>query len=168
MTVRMAELIVGVLLALASAGLMWKATDGLSISWVPGTGPGSGFWPFYLSLIMLLACIATIVRWFMGKTPQSRSDEPFMDRETVQIVGITVLALFLLLLATSYLGLYIGLIGFLFFYLRILGGHTWTLTAILTIGIPVFIFMFFEYLMVIPLPKGISEPLFYPIYDLIY
>ena len=33
---------------------------------------------------------------------------------------------------------------------------------------PVFIFCLFDWALTIPLPKGISEPLFYPIYDLIY
>jgi hypothetical protein len=37
-----------------------------------------------------------------------------------------------------------------------------------TIGVPVFIFCMFEWALTIPLPKAISEPLFYPIYDLIY
>ncbi|ESR26717.1 tripartite tricarboxylate transporter TctB family protein [Lutibaculum baratangense] len=168
MTVRMAEFTAAFLLALGSIGLMWKSTDGLSIGWIPGNGPGSGFWPFWLSLIMLLSSLTTLYRAWAGKTPQSRSNEPFIDRETFQIVGVTVAALFFLLLGTSYIGLYLSLIAFLFFYLRILGGHSWLLTIALMIGIPVFIFMFFEILMTVPLPKGISEPLFYPIYDLMY
>lgn len=168
MTIRMAEFTAAIVLALASIALMYKSTDGLSIGWVPNNGPGSGFWPFWLSVIMLLSCLTILFRAWRGKTPQSRSEEPFMDRDTVSIVGVTVLALFLLLLATEFVGLYISLVAFLFFYLRILGGHSWTLTIVLMIGIPIFIFVFFEYLMTIPLPKAMSEPLFYPIYDLMY
>ena len=29
-------------------------------------------------------------------------------------------------------------------------------------------FLFFEWLLKIPLPQGISEPLFYPVYDVMY
>ena len=168
MTVRMAEFTAAIVLALVSLALMYKSTDGLSIGWIPNNGPGSGFWPFWLSVVMLLSCLTILIRAYFGSTPQSRSEEPFMDRDTVNLVGITVAALFLLLLATEFVGLYIGLVGFLFFYLRILGGHSWTVTVSLMLGIPVFIFMFFEYLMTIPLPKAMSEPLFYPIYDLMY
>lgn len=168
MTVRRAELVTAFVLILVSLTFMYKSTDGLAIGWVRGAGPGSGVWPFWLSTIMLLSCIATFVRAWRGRTPQSRSDDLFMDRITVQIVGITVLALFLLLLGTHYIGLYFSLFGFLFFYLKVLGRHSYATSIGLTIAIPVAVFLFFEYLLVIPLPKGISEPLFYPIYDLIY
>lgn len=168
MTVRTAEFTAAILLSLAALGLMWKSADGLSIGWVPGSGPGSGFWPFWLSVIMLLSSLATLVRCYFGATPPSRSTEPFVARDTVQIVGATVAALFFLLLASSFVGMYLSLMLFLLFYLRVLGGQSWVLSITLMIGIPVFIFFFFEYLMTIPLPKGITEPLFYPIYNFIY
>lgn len=168
MTVRTAELVAAFVLIGVSLALMYKSTDGLEIGWVQGAGPGSGAWPFWLSVVMLLSSIATLIRAWVGKTPPSQSKDPFMTMITVRIVGVTVLALTLLLLATHYLGLYIGLLGFLFFYLKVLGGHSWTTSIALTVIIPVVVFVFFEYLLVIPLPKGISEPLFYPIYDLIY
>jgi len=168
MTVRTAELVAAITLTLISIALMYKSTDRLSIWWVPGSGPGSGAWPFWLSVIMLLSCLAIVARWFMRATPQSRSEEVFIDADALRIVGITVAALAALLIGTYYIGIYISLFAFLFFYLRILGRHSWLTSVALTLAIPVFIFAFFEYLMTVPLPKGISEPLFYPIYDLIY
>lgn len=168
MSVRKAELLMACVLILLSAGLMYKSTDGLAIGWIRGSGPGSGAWPFWLSTIMLLASIATLIRAWKRVTPQSRSNEIFMDRYTVQIVGITVLALTVLLLLTHWIGLYISLVGFLFFYFKIMGRHSWVTSILLTVLIPVGVFIFFEAMLVIPLPKGISEPLFYPIYDLIY
>lgn len=168
MTVRTAELVAAIVLILVSIVFIYKSTDGLAIGWVPGEGPGSGAWPFWLSVIMLLSSVATLIRAWRGITTPSRSDETFMDSVTVRIVGITVVALTLLLLGTHYFGLYISLLGFLFFYLKVLGKHSLVTSIVLTILIPVVVFLFFEYLLVIPLPKGISEPLFYPIYDLIY
>lgn len=168
MTVRTAEFTAAILLSLAALGLMWKSTDGLSIGWVSGSGPGSGFWPFWLSFIILLSSLATLIRCFFHVTPQSRSTEPFLDRGTVQIVGATVAALFFLLLASSFVGIYLSLMLFLLFYLKGIGGHSWALSVILMLFIPSFVFFFFEYLMTIPLPKGITEPLFYPIYKFIY
>src|ERR687898_2649592 len=165
MTVRTAELLMGIALTLASIAFMYKSTDGLSIWWVPGTGPGSGAWPFWLSFIMFLSCLAIVVRWFMRVTPQSRSEAIFMDSGAVRLLGITVAALAALLLGTQFIGIYLSLIVFLLFYLRLLGGHSWTTSVSLMLAIPVGIFVFFEYLLVIPLPKGISEPLFYPVYE---
>jgi hypothetical protein len=168
MKVRTVELLMALALAVVSIAIMVKATDGLSINWVPEKGPGSGVWPFWLSAAMLVSCLMVVFQWFRGSTPESRSDELFMTPETVRIISITVAALFLLLLATHVIGLYISMALFLIFYLRVMGRHTWLLTMILSLATPIFLFFFFEGALVIPLPKAYSEPLFYPLYDLIY
>ena len=168
MKVRTVELLMAVALALMSIAFMIKSTDGLSITWVRGKGPGSGFWPFYLSAIMLASCLMVIYQWIRKSTPESRSDEVFMTAETVRIIGITVGALFFLLLGTHFIGIYFSMALFLIFYLRVMGGHTWFLTLVLAVATPLGLFFFFEGALVLPLPKGYSEPLFYPLYDLIY
>ncbi|MDH3475793.1 MAG: tripartite tricarboxylate transporter TctB family protein [Rhodospirillales bacterium] len=157
-----------VALIVASIGLMYKSTDGLSIGWVRGAGPGSGAWPFWISTIMLLSAVAILARAWKRVTPASKSEEPFMDWFTVRIIGITVLALALLLVGTHFVGLYVSLIAFLFFYIKVVGRHSLLTSLALALAIPIVVFFFFEYLLVIPLPKGITEPLFYPIYDLMY
>jgi len=167
MSVRTAELLMAILLALGSIGLMVKSSE-LSIGWIEGRGPGSGVWPFWLAVFMLLSCVAVIYRWFKRATPESRSNELYMTRGAVQIVGISVGALLALLIGTHLIGIYFSLFVFLFFYLRVLGRHSWTVTIPLTLATPVVLFLFFEWALKIPLPKAISEPLFYPIYDLIY
>ena len=167
MTVRTAELVMAIVTILISAAIMWKSTE-LSIGWVPRKGPGSGAWPFWLSTGMLLASIATLVRWFLRVTPESRSEEVYISRTALYVVGISVGAILFLLIATHFIGIYFALIIFLFFYLSVVGRHDWLTTLSLTVGVPVFIFCLFEWALTIPLPKGISEPLFYPVYDLIY
>jgi putative tricarboxylic transport membrane protein len=137
MTVRTAELLMAIATILISLAIMWKSTE-LSIGWVPRKGPGSGAWPFWLSTGMLLASIATLVRWFLRMTPESRSEETYISRTAAYVVGVSVGALLFLLIATH------------------------------IVGVPVFIFCLFEWALTIPLPKAVSEPLFYPIYDLIY
>ncbi len=167
MTVRTAELVMAIVLALLSIGLMVKSAE-LRIDWVPGRGPGSGAWPFWLSTGMLLCCIWTIVRWFRRITPESRNTDLYMSRETVTIVGISAGAILGLLLLTHVVGLYAALFLFLMFYLKFVGRHKWGVTLALTFGIPVFIFCLFEWALKIPLPKAITEEWFYPIYDLMY
>lgn len=167
MTVRTAELVTAIVTALISIGLMVKSTE-LRIDWVPDRGPGGGAWPFWLSAGMLLASLATIYRWVRRITPESRSDEPIMTKEAVTVVGTSVGALLFLLIATHFVGIYLSLIVFLIFYLRFVGRHSWTLTIVLSIAVPVFIFCLFEWALKIPLPKEFTEPWFYPIYDLMY
>ncbi len=167
MTVRTAELIFAILLALCSIGLMVKSAE-LHIGWIEGKGPGSGAWPFWLSAGMLAMCLLTLYRWFKKITPESRSLEPYMTRDTVIVVGTSAASILGLLLGTQYLGIYVSLIVFLLFYLRVIGHHSWALTISLAICIPFAIFCLFEIALTIPLPKAITDPVFYPVYDLIY
>ncbi len=168
MKVRTVELLMALALAIMSIAIMIKSTDGLQIFWVPEKGPGSGVWPFWLSAGMLVSCLMVVFQWFRGSTPESRSNELFMTPDTIRIIGITIAALFLLLLGTHIIGLYFSMMLFLIFYLRVLGHHTWLLTLVLSLATPIALFFFFEGALVIPLPKGYSEPLFYPLYDFIY
>lgn len=167
MTVRTAELIFAILLALCSIGLMVKSAE-LHIGWIEGKGPGSGAWPFWLSAGMLAMCLLTLYRWFKKITPESRSLELYMTRDTVIVVGTSAASILGLLLGTQYLGIYVSLIIFLLFYLRVIGRHSWALTISLAICIPFAIFCLFEIALTIPLPKAITDPIFYPVYDLIY
>lgn len=167
MTVRTAEILVAVILAIISAGIMWKSTE-LNIGWVRGSGPGGGAWPFWLAAGMLGTCIWTIVRWLRGVTPQSRSTEIFMTSDTVAIVGPAVAGLILLMIGTHTIGMYFSVFFFMIAFVRFFGRHSWVTTLALAIGTPVVMFMLFEWALTTSLPKGISEPLFYPLYDLIY
>jgi len=66
------------------------------------------------------------------------------------------------------IGFYGALPLFLLFYLKVMGNHSW-LTAIgLAVLIPVITFLFFEIMLKITLPKGMTEPLFLPIYAFFY
>jgi hypothetical protein len=167
MTVRTAEILMAVAMALISIALMVKSAE-LPIGWIAERGPGSGAWPFWLSIGMLGASLVTIYRWFMGITPESRSTELYMSRSTVSVVGWSVAALLGLLIGTHYIGIYFSLILFLVFFIRFMGRHSWMTTIAIALATPVVIFMLFEWALTIPLPKAMSEPLFYPIYDLIY
>lgn len=167
MTVRTAELVMAIALALLSVALMVKSAE-LDIFWVKGSGPGSGAWPFWLSAGMLVSSLWTVVRWYRGVTPESRNEEAFISAHGQRIVFPTVLGLVGLLIGTQIIGIYFAIMLFMLYFVRILGRHSWLVTVALMIAMPVAMFMFFEWALKIPLPKGYSEPLFYPIYDLMY
>ncbi len=167
MTVRTAEILVAIILALCSIGLMVKSAE-LNIGWIEGRGPGSGAWPFWLSTGMLLCCLWTIVRWFKKITPESVSTETYISSDTALVVGTSAFSILALLVMTQWAGIYIALPVFLFFYLKFIGRHSWPLTLSLVICVPIFIFCLFEWALKIPLPKAFTEEWFFPVYDLIY
>lgn len=141
---------------LVSIGLMMNIyLDGLRIDWVEGRGPGAGVWPFWLSAGMALASLATLVRWFQGKTPESRSDEPYIANETIFLVVVSSVSLLALLFLMTIIGTYLSLMLFMFLYVRLLGKHNWGTTIGFVLGTPIFVYLLFEVALTKYLPKGL-------------
>jgi hypothetical protein len=166
-TVKKAEITVAVILALSSLALMIKSMEN-RITWNAEENMGAGFLPFYLSLGMLICCVLVIINFFLKRTPQSKDENPFIDPEAFKFVSVTLISLIVLVFAIGYLGIYFSLIFFLAFYLRYFSDKSVLFVTLFSLITPVLTFLFFEWLLKIPLPQGISEPLFYPVYDFMY
>jgi hypothetical protein len=166
-TVKKAEITVAVILALSSLALMIKSMEN-RITWNAEENMGAGFLPFYLSLGMLICCVLVIINFFLKRTPQSKDENPFIDPEAFKFVSVTLVSLIVLVFAIGYLGIYFSLIFFLAFYLRYFSDKGVLFITLFSLITPVLTFLFFEWLLKIPLPQGISEPLFYPVYDFMY
>jgi len=162
---RLAELMMAIVLAIFSAYLMWKSAE-LPIGWIPGEGPGGGAFPFWLAAGMLLSALWILVRAIRGITPQSRSSEPYFDSQSAVLIGLVIGALVLMVGSIHLVGVYGAIPLFFVFYMKIVGRHSWLQTTAFAIGAPVVTFFFFEILLHITLPKGFTEPLFYPLYDI--
>lgn len=162
---RRAELLMAVVLAIFSAYLMWKSTE-LPIGWIPGDGPGGGAFPFWLSAGMLLSSLWIIWRWIKRVTPQSRSSASYFDSQSAVLIGLVVGALVLMIGGVHWIGVYGSIPLFFIFYMKIIGRHSWLQTMVFAISAPIVTFFFFEILLHITLPKGATEELFYPLYDM--
>ena len=173
---RRAEIFGAIFLGLLSIYLIWKS--GEAPSWNPdvrrfdnvglieGEGPGSGFWPFWLSLIMLGSCIWVGINWYRRTSVPSQSEEPFLDSYAKKMLVMVGAGLFGFLILIHIIGFYGAMFVFLVYYLAFLGRHPWPQTLSIALGVPVFSFFFFDVVMRIVLPKGYLEPLFIPLYDI--
>ena len=166
-TVRRAEITVAVFLALCSLALMWKSAQN-RITWSAEENMGAGFLPFYLSFGMFICTAITITKFILKKSPQSTNNEPFIDAVAFKFVSVTIISLVVLVFSIGYLGIYFSLIFFLAFYLRYFSDKSNSFILNFSITTPILTFLFFEWLLKIPLPQGVSEPLFYPVYDVMY
>ncbi len=166
MTVRTAELLMAIMMGAFSIYLMYKSTE-LPIGWIEDEGPGGGTWPFWLAAIMLISCIGILYNWFRKKGPVATSTKTYIEPHVMWDVGAVAASLVICVALFHWIGVYGALPLFLIFYIRFLGKHSWGLTAALTVGIPMVTFYFFEITLKIILPKGITEPLFLPLYKLL-
>jgi hypothetical protein len=162
---RKAELVMAVVMAVFSAYLMWKSAE-LPIGWIPEEGPGGGAFPFWLSTGMLLCCAWIVVRWVRRVSPASQSEEQFMDARARSSFFWVAGSITVMIALIHFIGVYGAVPLFLFFYTRFLGGHKWGPSLALALVSPVILFFFFEIALTITLPKGFTEPLFYPLYDI--
>ncbi|MDJ0820448.1 MAG: tripartite tricarboxylate transporter TctB family protein [Paracoccaceae bacterium] len=159
-----ADRVIAVALMALSIYFMVHAVE-LPIGWEGSSGgPGGGAFPFWLSLIMLLAAGGILARSFL----QEGHSGPFFDRVMIIPVVSVITALVVTIALIPIVGAYVAIPLFLLWYLKIYGRHGWLLTAPIVIGTPVFIFFFFEATLKILLPKGVTEPWFFPLYAMFF
>ncbi len=164
---RVAELVMGIVMGVFSLYLMWKSSE-LPIGWIAGEGPGGGAWPFWLSAGMLVCCITIIVRWALRIGPVAQSTKEFMSWPAARLFFIISGSLAVTIGLFHIIGAYGAIPLFLIFYLRVLGGHSWRLTAAFAVLTPITTFLFFEIALQKTLPKGFTDPLFVPIFAIFY
>ena len=88
-----------------------------------------------------------------------------MDTHTLELFLVGAGSLTAMIGLIHVIGVYGSIPIFLVFYMRFIGAHPWVITSAIAISTPIVTFLFFEIALNITLPKGYTEPLFYPIYD---
>ena len=117
-----------------------------------GDGPRSGFFPFWLGTILVLAAVALLAQaWRRG------ARVPFVSRQKLRPVLIVLLPAIGLVLVTEWLGLYVASALYLGGYMRVVGAHRWRSVLLVAIGVPVVTFFVFEKWFLVPMPKGPLE-----------
>ncbi|MFQ5848311.1 MAG: tripartite tricarboxylate transporter TctB family protein [Candidatus Methylomirabilales bacterium] len=141
----------------------WYARE-LPIGWVPGAGPGGGFFPFWLSVIMGAVAVAVGVQGFMrGSAPRHAAKRFFVEGGLRQVFLVAIPGLVMVALI-DIISTYVAAIIFLLFYTRCIGKHPWRTSFLVAIVVPVGIFLLFEKFLLIPLPKGYLDKLYYIFY----
>lgn len=166
---RVGEIVTAGVLALLSIYLMYKSTLN-GVGYTSGSGPQGGFWPFWLALGMLVSTGFIAFNWVRGTSPQSQSEEPVLDEFGIKTVAMIVGGLVGFVALVPIISMYGAVAVFMFYYVRILGRHSWVVTLPLVLVFPVGLFFFFEGLMRISMPTGMSftDPVFNMLYNIIY
>jgi putative tricarboxylic transport membrane protein len=147
---RAADLITASILILLG-GLVVVDAMRLGVGWGMD-GPKSGFFPFWLALIMLTCCVI-----IMAQQVRKAAGHSFSDRKklapVLKVLWPAVLAVALM----QWLGLYVASALYLGFYMRWVGRHSWATVISLAFSIPLVTFLVFERYFYVPMPKGPLE-----------
>jgi hypothetical protein len=147
---RTADLLTAAVLMLVAGVVIYDAVR-LGIGW--GTsGPGSGFFPFWLALIMLGTCLAITVH-----AVRAAGGRVFVTRAAAGPVLAVLAPAVAMVVATQVVGLYVAAALYLALYMRAVGRHAWLTTVGLAVGVPVVAFLIFERWFLVPMPKGPLE-----------
>ena len=123
----------------------------LGIGW--GTdGPKSGFFPFWLALLMLAACALILIQSIRRK-----SSAPFVTREQLSPVLKVLWPAAAAVALMQFVGLYVASALYMAFYMRLVGRHGWLVVIGLAVLVPVVTFFVFETWFLVPMPKGPLE-----------
>ena len=147
---RTADLTTSLALMAISALVVWDALR-LGIGW--GTdGPQSGFFPFWLGVIVMAcsACIAV-------KATRRATGAPFIKPQQMAPVLKALVPAVAFVLLTGFVGLYVAAGLYLGAYMRWIGRYSWAAILVLGVAFPVVTFFVFETWFLVPMPKGPLE-----------
>ena len=114
-------------------------------------GPESGYFPFYLSLIILVCSSVTLIQSIRAK---ELADETFVEREPFRQVMAVLVPAALFVLGVQLIGIYVAGVIYITFFMVWLGKYAvWKALAV-GLGVSVVLYMMFEYWFQIPLPHG--------------
>jgi len=146
------ELGVAILLVVFSLGVIADSVR-VGIGWAPD-GPRSGYFPFYIGLILLAASgttmIKTLLRW-------KSLDAEFAKRSELALVISVLIPMIIYVVGVSVLGIYVASALLIGYFMRRHGRYGWIRTLVVSIAVPLVFFLVFERWFLVPLAKGPIE-----------
>jgi len=123
----------------------------VGIGWA-AEGPQSGFFPFWVGLIVVLASIINFVR----ATAVSPA-RLFAEWSQLAQVRKVVIPMAIYVAAVPLLGIYVSSALLVAGFMRWIGHYRWPLTLCIAIALPILTYVTFETWFLVPLPKGPLE-----------
>jgi len=142
------EAVVAFVLLVVGCVVIYQAIQ-LGARWT-SNGPGSGYFPFYIGLILAVSSVATLFNGLVKK----RNTSIFIDHEQLRRVGAVLIPIGIYILAVKWLGLYIGSTLYIAGFMIGLGKYSWFKGLLVGLIVSVVFFMAFEVWFQVPLYKG--------------
>lgn len=123
----------------------------LGASW-GADGPEAGYFPFYISLIILLSSTVTLYQALIAN--KNKESESFVDREPLKQVMAVLLPAIVFVLGVQLIGIYVASALYIAIFMVWLGKYAiWKAVAV-AVGVTVALYLMFEFWFQVPLPHG--------------
>ena len=119
-------------------------------------GPGSGYFPFYIGLIL---CISAVGIFYQAMISKTKDTGVFVDREQLGRVLSVLLPACVFVLAIVFVGIYVAATVYITLFMIFLGKYSSAKSVFLGVAVSAFFFVMFEVWFKVPLFKGSLEPL---------
>jgi putative tricarboxylic transport membrane protein len=149
---RRADIVVALILAGIGAVVIIDSLR-LGMGWAP-EGPQSGYFPFYIGLLMVVASLGTVGVALFGRA-QSRG--AFVERAQFRDVLKVLVPAAVFVALIGFIGIYVASALFIGAFMRWIGRFRWRTIVIVGVAVPFAIFLLFEIWFLVPLPKGPLE-----------
>jgi hypothetical protein len=119
-------------------------------------GPGSGYFPFYIGLILCISGAGIFVQNLMAR---HKEREIFVDSVQLRRVLQVLVPALVYVLAVQFVGLYIASAIYIAGFMIFLGNYSPVKSIIAGVAVNVVFFLMFEVWFKVPLFKGSLDPL---------
>src|SRR5499426_3136828 len=147
---RAADITTALVLIAGGALVIWDSLR-IGIGWSTD-GPKSGFFPFWLAVLLIGASLGIIWRAL-----HQESGTPFVTREQLRPVLDVLWPATAFVLLMPWLGLYLSSAVYMTFYMRRYGRYPWLPAVTVSVLFAVSAFVIFEIWFLVPMPKGPLE-----------
>lgn len=133
--------VAAVVVALGAAGLAGSWSLGLGSA----AAPSAGMWPFLVS-----GAIAALGVALLFRARATRDAETFSSSSWLVVAGLATMAVFAALIGV--IGFEIPSAALAFVWLRFIGGESWRLSVLTSLGIVVAFYLLFVAVLAVPIP----------------
>jgi hypothetical protein len=148
------DAVVAVILAVIGVVVIIEARR-LGADWTTD-GPGAGYFPFYIGLILAVCGIAIFVQSIRAR---ATDEEVFVDSVQLKQVLSVLLPSAVYVGAIMLLGLYLASALFIALFMIILGKYSAVKAVVIGVAVNALFFVMFEVWFKVPLYKGALDPL---------
>jgi hypothetical protein len=118
-------------------------------------GPGAGYFPFYIGLVISLASAGILLRSLRAR---KGSTEIFVDGDSLRRVLQVLIPAGLYVLAVQFIGIYVASALYIALFMVLLGNYSWVRAVLVGVAVSVLFFFMFEVWFKVPLFKGELDP----------